>query len=73
MKKIIYASNQDLPKNIQALPDEAQTLFRETIHKLWPDCQNIAQVTKGAWEEVKKHFKKKGDGYWYKREHSTND
>lgn len=67
MKKIIYASNENLPRNVRTLPDEAQTLFRETIHKLWPECQNITIATKGAWEEVKKEFKKMGDGYWYKK------
>ncbi len=69
MKKIIYETNENLPKNVKSLlPDDAQTLFRETINRFWVSHKNIAQATKGAWEEVKRNYSKKADGYWYKNE-----
>ncbi len=67
-KKIIYASNKDLPKNVKGLPKEAQDLYRETLNKLWVEYGNIAKATKGAWDEIKKSFAKDPkDGKWRKK------
>ncbi len=67
MKKIIYASNKDLPKNVKGLPTEAQDLYRETLNELWQKLGNIAKATKGAWDAVKKSFEKGTDGKWHKK------
>lgn len=67
MKKIIYASNKDLPKNVKGLPKGAQDLYRETLNELWQKFGNIAKATKGAWDAVKKNFEKGTDGKWHKK------
>ncbi len=66
-KKIIYASNEKLPRNVKGLPKEAQDLFRETINTLWQKYGSITKATKGAWDAIKKSFEKGPDGKWRKK------
>ena len=67
-----YASNRDLPENLQAhLPEHAQDIFRAAFNAAWrqhaadPDVEAIAHRI--AWAAVKHKYEKVGDR-WVARE-----
>jgi cation transport regulator ChaB len=57
-----YKTNEELPKEIRNLPYKAQSLFRTTFNKVYPQ-RGETIAFKIAWEVVKKRFKKV-DGKW---------
>lgn len=59
-----YKSNSELPKEIQALPAVAQTMFRAVFNKSIKLGHAEDKSFKIAWTSVKKRFEKKTDGGW---------
>jgi cation transport regulator len=61
-----YPTNSDLPKQLQGLPAEAQTIFRSAFNAAFKESGEEA-ARKIAWSAVKKVFEKKGDK-WVKKQ-----
>lgn len=56
-----YKTNQDLPKSVKGLPNEAQTLWRKTFNSVLADSGDEDKARKIAWYVVKKKYKKEKD------------
>jgi hypothetical protein len=57
----VWASNADLPKGVQGLPDEAKTVFRRVANERMKAGAGEVSAIKQAWTAVKNGWKKEGD------------
>ncbi len=63
-----YETNSDLPMSItDALPEHAQTIFREAFNNAYQEYGNEEQAFKVAWAAVKKEYEKNKEGEWVKK------
>lgn len=56
-----YKTNAELPKELQKLPNAAQSLFRTSFNRAAARGNSESSSFKIAWSVVKKRFKKVGD------------
>lgn len=66
-----YAANADLPPPVRAaLPEHAQSIYREAFNHAWAAHQNDPRREEAAhriaWGAVKRHYIKE-DGGWMRR------
>jgi cation transport regulator len=72
-----YVRNADLPKPVRdALPGEAQTIYRKTFNSAWEEYASRGKRREGAsreetahrvaWAAVKSSYEKR-EGRWVKR------
>jgi broad specificity phosphatase PhoE/cation transport regulator ChaB len=57
----VWASNADLPANVQNLPSEAQTVFRRVANDRIKAGADEVSAIRQAWTAVKNGWEKKGD------------
>jgi cation transport regulator len=67
-----YASNEELPPNLQRLlPEHAQDIFREAFNHAyeahWHDPNREEIAHRIAWAAVKRSYAKTEDGGWRRR------
>lgn len=73
-KPMHFITNSDLPPDIQEeLPEEAQTLYRETFNRNFPISRDkIVSGSEGiahqaAWRAVQREYRQEEDGVWKKK------